>query len=80
MHLKIRAFLLCLIFTAFSANFVCAQEEDDDWYWDRPISKITFKGLQSVKQSELSGLVSSYIGRNVGDCFYDLLNRLEALN
>lgn len=81
MHLKIRAFLLCLILTAITANnFVCAQEEDDDWYWERPISKITFKGLQSVKQSELSGLVSSFIGRKVSDCFYDLLNRLEALN
>ena len=54
-------------------------QDSDDWYVDKTISKITFKGLKSVRQSDLSGLTSSYIGLKFSDCFYDLLNRLEAL-
>ncbi|MCR5046396.1 MAG: outer membrane protein assembly factor BamA [Treponema sp.] len=70
------AFLLFIsVFTAVSFA-----QEDEDWYMDRPITKITFKGLQSVKSSDLSGLTSSYVGQKFQDCFYDLLNRLEALN
>lgn len=73
------AFALVLLFALCSfATF--AQEESDDWYMDKPITKITFNGLNNIKKSEVSGLVSSYIGRNVGDCFFDLLNRLEALD
>ena len=70
------AFLLLL--TVFSA--ASFSQEDDDWYMDRPITKITFKGLKSVRNSDLSGLTSSYIGQKFQDCFYDLLNRLEALS
>lgn len=66
--------LLCALFAAFSQN------ESDDWYMDKPITRIMFNGLNNIKRSEVSGLVSSYIGRKVGDCFSDLLNRLEALN
>lgn len=72
----ILAFLL--LSTLFSA--LSFAQDDDDWYMERPITKITFKGLQSVKSSDLSGLTSSYIGQKFKDCFYDLLNRLEALN
>ncbi len=73
-----KVFLLLLIFCSF-ASFSFGQESDD-WYLDKPISRITFKGLKSVRQSDLSGLTSSYIGQKFQDCFYDLLNRLEALN
>ncbi|MBO4547164.1 MAG: outer membrane protein assembly factor BamA, partial [Treponema sp.] len=73
-----KLFVLLLIFCAFS-SFSFSQESDD-WYVDKTISKITFKGLKSVRQSDLSGLTSSYIGQKFNDCFYDLLNRLEALN
>lgn len=66
--------LLGALFAAFSQN------ESDDWYMDKPITRIMFNGLNNIKRSEVSGLVSSYIGRKVGDCFSDLLNRLEALN
>ena len=71
-------FILLLIICAFSSHSF--SQESDDWYVDKTISKITFKGLRSVRQSDLSGLTSSYIGQKFNDCFYDLLNRLEALN
>lgn len=69
--------VLLLILCVMSRSF--AQEESDDWYMDRPITKITFKGLKSVKHSDISGAVSGYIGQKFGSCFYDLLNRIEAL-
>lgn len=73
-----KIFILLLIFCAFSS--VSFSQESDDWYVDKTITKITFKGLKSVRPSDLSGLTSSYVGQKFSDCFYDLLNRLEALN
>lgn len=80
MFSKSRVALTVLLFVALCSSVAFAQEESDDWYMDKPITKITFNGLNNIKRSEVSGLVSSYIGRNVGDCFADLLNRLEALD
>ena len=79
MKLRPKVFFVFLLLAAFFSALSFAQG-DDDWYMDRPITKITFKGLQSVKNSDLSGLTSSYVGQKFQDCFYDLLNRLEALN
>ena len=79
MSLARKAFLAFLLLT-FVFSAALSAQEDEDWYMDRPITKITFKGLKSVKNSDLSGLVSSYVGQKFQDCFYDLLNRLEALN
>ena len=73
-----KIFVLLLILCAFLSY--SHSQESDDWYVDKKISKITFKGLKSVRQGDLSGLTSSYIGQKFDDCFYDLLNRLEALN
>lgn len=73
-----KLFVLLLIICSFLSYSY--SQESDDWYLDKTISKITFKGLKSVRQSDLSGLTSSYIGQKFNDCFYDLLNRLEALN
>lgn len=79
MFLRRKLVFAFLLFISLLSMASFAQE-DDDWYMNRPITKVTFKGLQSVKQSDLSGLTSSYIGQKFQDCFYDLLNRLEALN
>ena len=73
-----KLFVLLLIFCAFMSY--SHSEESEDWYVDKTITKITFKGLKSVRQSDLSGMTSSYIGQKFNDCFYDLLNRLEGLN
>ena len=79
MFLRRKLFFAILLLISL-CSFASFAQEDDDWYMDRPITKVTFKGLQSVKQSDLSGLTSSYVGQKFKDCFYDLLNRLEALN
>ena len=56
MHRKLFA-LLFLLVSSFS--FVFAQEEDEDWFWDKTITKIEFEGLRHVKKSELVGITSS---------------------
>lgn len=61
------------------ANFNLFAQESEDWYLDKTITQITFDGLETVKKSELSGLVSSYIGKKVEDSINELLNRLDAL-
>ena len=79
MHRKFFA-LLFLIFSTFS--FVFAQEEEDeDWFWDKTITKIEFEGLKHVKKSELVGISSSFIDKPfTQEVYSDLLDRLYALD
>lgn len=79
MHRKFFA-LLFLIFSTFS--FVFAQEEEDeDWFWDKTITKIEFEGLSHVKKSELVGISSSFIDKPfTQEVYSDLLDRLYALD
>ncbi|MBR2107263.1 MAG: hypothetical protein IJ937_08350, partial [Treponema sp.] len=77
MHRKLFA-LLFLLVSSFS--FVFAQEEDEDWFWDKTITKIEFEGLRHVKKSELVGITSSFIDKPfTQDVYSDLLDRLYAL-
>ena len=39
-----------------------AQEDEGDWFWNQPITRIEFEGLDKVKKSELVG-----IGHNMED-------------
>lgn len=74
--------LVAVVIFSFVAIFsLYAQEEDGDWFWDKPITKIEFEGLKNVKKSELSGITSSYIDMNfTEDNYNDLLDRLYALD
>ena len=70
-----------IVLLVFSTMFVFAQEEDSEWYWDKPISEITFEGLKNVKKSDLTGITSSFIGFPFDEETYnDLLDRLYALD
>lgn len=56
-------------------------QNEDDWYLGRPISDITFVGLDNVSESELSGVVRQYIGQDFTETrFLDLQRRLYALD
>ena len=67
------AFVLVL-FSSF------AFAEDDDWFWGKPISQITFQGLNSVKKSDVLGVTNSFIGKEFTDSLYnEMLDRLYAL-
>ena len=76
MHRKV----LSVFFIIFTSIF-CLFAEDDEWYWDQPISKIDFVGLKNVKKSDLNGIVSSYIDKPFTDDSYnEILDRLYALD
>lgn len=68
-----------LFILMFSASAFSQTAEDEDWYLQKNITKVNFVGLKTVKKSELSGLTSSYIGKTVESCIYDLIDRLYAL-
>ena len=74
--------LLCIILIVFSAvTGLFAQSEDSDWFWDHPITKIEFEGLNSVKKSELVGVTSSFIGQPfTEDLYAEILDKLYALD
>ena len=72
-------FFVCLFLSALFSSVYAQDSEREDWYLEKNITKISFTGLNHVKVSELSGITASYIGRTVGSCIYDLLDRLYAL-
>lgn len=47
---------------------------DDEWFLDKTITSITFKGLQNVKEKEVQNLTKDYIGKTFT---YDLFNELD---
>lgn len=74
---KITVFmLLCLIFS------VCVfAQEAEDWYYSKTIAAVDFDGLESVKKSDLSGIIKSYVGKKFSDeLYYELVGRLGALD
>ncbi len=76
MHRKFSAFLFFVLIAVFSIH-----AQSGEWYWDQPISKIDFSGLNNVKKSELQGVISSYINQPFTDTLYnDLLDRLYSLD
>lgn len=51
-----------------------------EWYLNKPIQKIEFKGLKTVSESELQGIVGPYVGKQFTDAlFLDLQRKLYAL-
>ena len=76
MHRKVSAFLFFVLIAVCSIH-----AQSGEWYWEQPISKIDFSGLNNVKKSELQGVISSYINQPFSDSVYnDLLDRLYALD
>ena len=77
MHRRALAILFALILPLCG---IFAQEADDEWFWDQPISKIDFEGLKNVKKSDLSGIVSNFVGLPFNDEVYnDILDRLYSM-
>ncbi|MCQ2584114.1 MAG: outer membrane protein assembly factor BamA [Treponema sp.] len=73
--------LLVLVFFSVQVFALFAQEEDDEWFWNKPISEITFEGLKNVKKSELNGFIDIYLGQPFDeDNYSDMLDRLYAMD
>ncbi len=67
------AFIVFCLAAIFSATQVFAQDDSDDWYYDKPIKNIVFNNLKNVKHSDLDGVVSSFISKPFSD---DLISEL----
>ena len=76
MHRKVFA---CLFFVLVSVFSLTAQ--DSEWYWNQPISKIDFSGLDNVRKSDLQGITSAFIDKPfTEDTYNEILDRLYALD
>ena len=54
--------------------------ESSDWYYDKLIKSVSFKGLNSVDTKDVDGVVSSYVGKRFTDeLFAEMLDRIYAL-
>ena len=74
-----RKIVSILFFLIACVSFLSAQD-DSEWYWDQPISKIEFNGLKNVKKSELTGITSSFINQKFTvDTYTEVVDRLYAL-
>lgn len=72
-----RTFLFCcfILFNLASSMLYA------DWYTDKIISDIRFKGLKNISQSEISAITAQFIGRKYSDeLFWDIQGRLYALD
>lgn len=73
--------LFAVLFTVLLLVMHSFAQDDSDWYYNKPISSITFKGLQNIKASDMEGITHAFIGKKFdNDVFSDLLNRLFSLN
>ena len=57
MRLMRHVLLLLLV-----AGYVYPQT-DSTWYLNKPIERIEFTGLETIKENELSAIVEPFIGR-----------------
>lgn len=75
---KKRIFVVALLCLLFSCSLFT--QESDDWFYSKTITSIKFSGLQSLRPSEMGGVVSSFVGKKFTDeLYFDLLGRLSAL-
>ena len=58
-----------------------AASSSGGWYYDKLIKSVTFRGLKSVDNKDVDGIVSGFIGKKFTDTlFEDMINRIYALD
>ncbi|MBQ3687533.1 MAG: outer membrane protein assembly factor BamA, partial [Treponema sp.] len=79
MHIK-RLLAVFLLMMAAGLSCLSAQESEE-WYYDKPIRDIKFKGLHNVTESDLRGITERFVGEEFSDeLFADLINKLFAID
>ncbi len=72
--------VLCFMILSFCVLTAQESSDEGEWYWDEPVSKIDFEGLKTINRSDLSGVVSSYIGLPFTESVYTtILDRLYSI-
>lgn len=75
--MRTRFFALIL---TLAASLAVSAQTASDWYQGKPIRAVTFDGLRNVSETELSGVFSSYTGKNFSDDMYwEILQKLYSL-
>ena len=76
-----RRVLLCFLILLTSFFCLFAEDEDDEWFWNHPITRIEFNGLKNVRKSDLAGISGTFINEEFDEEVYnDILDRLYALD
>lgn len=78
-----RFLLLVVVLLSFGLPLAAQDSttEDPNWFWGKTISEISFEGLKNVKKSELTGITSSFVGKQfTEDVYNDLVDRLYGLD
>ena len=74
------SFALALLLALFATPALYSQEEEEEWYYDKPIKNIVFDNLKNVKKSDLEGVTSRFISQPFTDeLIGDLYERLFSL-
>lgn len=87
---KFRITLLLFVFCAVplvfaqenASNGASSEKSEQAWsYYDKPIAKIVFEGLNLVKKDELSSITSQFVGKRFSDELYgELVNKIYELD
>ena len=54
--------------------------QDSEWYWNQPISKIDFSGLDNVRKSDLQGITSAFIDKPFTEDTYNEILKKDPTN
>ncbi len=73
--------LLLAVFVALFVFIPSIYAQDSDWYYNKPISQIRFKGLVNYNDNEFRGITSTFLGKSFTDeLFAELMDKLFALD
>lgn len=79
MHKKSIVTFLSILLT-FVTCFELFAQDDSTWFYDKPISKITFEGLVHVNRDEVTSVTNQYLGKDFTDTLYsELISKIYAL-
>lgn len=68
------------ILLTFITCFELFAQDDSTWFYDKPISKITFEGLVHVNRDEVTSVTNQYLGKDFTDTLYsELISKIYAL-
>ena len=73
-------YVLCFVLLVFAVLFCLNAQEDENWYYGKPIRDIKFDGLVNVSSTDVIPIVNRYIGKVFSDEIYsEILSKIYAL-
>ena len=70
-----------LVILFFLTAFYAFSQQQEDWFYDKPIKDIVFSGIRNISASDIEALMNPYKGSLYNDSLYiEILTRLFALD